>query len=160
MGETWPLELCSNQLAGFQEARMSSSRLIMVVGNDGVAEVEIIGSIDLSLEGEGAGVILPVKEAGMEGWGNFSRHGLEGGEDKGIRGRGSCQLSQKGGVNEFDEKRVQEEGDRGIVVIISSRKEIGMAREGVEGREEATGNMDYFEVKICEVTWRWYRFWG
>ena len=69
---------------------MSSSGVIIVVGNNGVAEVEIIRDIDLSLDSEDAGIILPIREAGSEGRENFPRDRLESCEDNGVRGRGSC----------------------------------------------------------------------
>ena len=149
IGETRPPKLCHNQLVGFQEAGMSSGGVIMVAGNDGVA-VEVIGNIDSTLEGEDASVILPVGEAGLEGWGDLSRHRLEGSEDNGIGDRGSCQLVRERGVDEFDKERVREEGD-GRVVVIICREKVRVAGEGVRGGEEAAWDMDHFEVKICKV---------
>ena len=92
VGETRPPEFSSDQLASFQEARMSGGGMIMVVGDNGLMKVKIIRDINLALKCEDSSVILPVQEVGMEGWGNLSGHGLEGSEDDGIRDRGSRQL--------------------------------------------------------------------
>ena len=45
VGETRPPKFHSDQLAGLQETRVPSSGVIVVVGNNGLAEVEVIRDI-------------------------------------------------------------------------------------------------------------------
>ena len=56
----------------------------------------------------------------------------------------------EGSVDEIDEKGWREEGDVGVVEIVHGEK-IRAAGKGIGPSEEFSGNVDHFEVKVCEV---------
>ena len=85
-GEAGPPEFCCNELASFQVARVASSRMVVTLFKDGMAENVIIGDIDTALVGQDVRINLPVGEAGTEGEREIFIHGLECLEDKGITG--------------------------------------------------------------------------
>ena len=62
-GEARPPKLRGNKLASFENTRMASSGMIMVMSHDGVAQISISGNIDVSLVSQDAGVVVPVGEA-------------------------------------------------------------------------------------------------
>ena len=149
-GKVWATNTQQQPAVSLQEARMSGSRMIVVAGDNRMAKVKIIWDIDPSLEGEDTSIVLPVREVGAEGWGNFTGHGLEGSENDEVRGGGGCQLGLEGSVNEVDEKGAREKGYRGVVIIISGEK-VRAERKSIRGREETTRDMDHFEIKISQV---------
>ena len=61
-GKAWPPKFRGNQLASFENARMSSSGMIMVSSDDRVAESSICGNIDATLVSQDAGIVAPVGE--------------------------------------------------------------------------------------------------
>ena len=48
-GEAWPPKLRGNKLASFENPRMTSSGMVMVVSNNRVAQVSISRDIDTAL---------------------------------------------------------------------------------------------------------------
>ena len=82
--EARPPKFCSDELAGFKEARVSSGLVIVASLEDSTAERVISRDIDVTFVGEDAGFYLPVGEARAEGKRNVFMHGLEGLEDKGV----------------------------------------------------------------------------
>ena len=56
VGKTRPPKLYNNQLVSFQETRMTSSGMIMVVGNNGVMEFKVMRDIDITTVGEDTSV--------------------------------------------------------------------------------------------------------
>ena len=76
-GKTGPPEFGSNELAGFEEARMTGSFMIVAMPKDGKAKGVIIGDINMALVGQNAGFHLPVGKAGAEREWNVLMHGLK-----------------------------------------------------------------------------------
>ena len=58
--KTQPPELSSDELAGFEVARVTSSLVVMTVGKDGAMERVVQGDIDTSLVGEDVVVKPPI----------------------------------------------------------------------------------------------------
>ena len=50
-GKAWPPKLQGNELASFENARVTNSGMIMVTSDNGVAEVGISRNIDMTLVG-------------------------------------------------------------------------------------------------------------
>ena len=72
--EARPPESRGNQLTGFQIARMTSSSVVMALGENGFLKGGIRGHIDTALVGEDSLSVLPVGETGVKGWRNGSIH--------------------------------------------------------------------------------------
>ena len=77
-GKAWPPKFRCNQLASFENARMASSGMIMVLSDNRVAESGICGNIDVTLVSQDASIIVPVGEARMESGGDSTRQSMEG----------------------------------------------------------------------------------
>ena len=128
--EARPPEFGGDQLASFQEAGMTGGLVIMAALEDGTAEGIVRRDIDAAFVCEDTGVDLPVSEAGAEGERNILMHGLECLEDEGVAGRGGFNAVGEGGVDEIDEERRREEGDIGVVGVVSG-EEVRSAGEGI-----------------------------
>lgn len=63
VGKAWLPKFHGDQLVSFQETRMSGGGMIMVLGDNRAVEIKIFRDIDVSLEGEDAGIILLVGES-------------------------------------------------------------------------------------------------
>ena len=81
-GEAQPPKLRGNKLASFENARMTSSGMVMVTSNDRVAQVSISRDIDVALVRQDASVVVPVGKAGTESSGGFTRGSMEGIKDQ------------------------------------------------------------------------------
>ena len=75
--EARPPELSGDQLAGFQEAGMTSGLVIMATLEDGTAEGIVRRDIDTTLVSKDAGFDLPVGEPGTKGKRDVFVHRLE-----------------------------------------------------------------------------------
>ena len=97
-GETRPPKLRGNKLVSFENARMTSSGMVMVSSNNRVAQVSICRDIDPALVSQDANIVVPVGEAGMESSGNYARESMEGVKDQWVRSRGRVKFISEGGV--------------------------------------------------------------
>ena len=70
-------------------------------------------------------------------------HRLESLEDEGVAGGGGFNAVGEGSVNEVDEQGRREEGDVGVVGVISG-EEVRSAGEGIGTSQELARNMDHF----------------
>ena len=129
-GEAGPPEFYGDQLTSFQEAGVTGGFVIVATLEDGTAEGVIRGDIDAAFVCEDTGCDLPVGEAGAEGERNILVHGLECLEDEGVAGRGGFNAVGESSVDEIDEERRREEGDIGVVGVISG-EEVRSAGEGI-----------------------------
>ena len=62
-GEAQPPKLRGNKLASFENTRMTSSGMVMVMSNDRVVQVSLCRDIDVALVSQDASVVVPVREA-------------------------------------------------------------------------------------------------
>ena len=141
--EARPTEFGSDQLASFQEAGVTGGLMIVATLEDGTAEGIVRRDIDAAFVREDTGFDLPVSEAGTEGERNILVHGLESLEDEGIAGRGGFNAVGEGGINKVYKEGRGEEGDVGVVGVVSG-EEVGSAGEGVGASQEFAGNVDHF----------------
>ena len=142
-GQARPPEFSCDQLASFQEARVTGGLMIMAALEDGAAEGIIRGDIDTAFVCEDAGLNLPISKTGTEGKRNVLVHGLEGLEDEGVTRRGRLDAVGEGGVDKVYKEGRREEGDIGVVGVISGEK-VGSTGEGIGTSQEFAGNMDHF----------------
>ena len=149
-GESRPPEFSGDQLASFQEAGMAGGLMIMAAFEDGTAEGVVCRDVDTSLVSKDAGFDLPVSEPRVERKRNVLMHGLEGLEDKGITCGSRFDAMREGGVDEVNEKGRWKKGDVSVVGIIRGEK-IRAAGKGIRPGEEFPGDVDHFEVKVCQV---------
>ena len=149
-GKAWPPKFRGNQLASFENARMSSSGMIMVSSDDRVAESSICGNIDATLVSQDAGIIVPVGEARMEGGRDSARQSMEGIENQWVRGGGSTELIREGGVDEVDEEFIREQGDC-FIVCVRCGDMIWPARQGVRSTEVFAWNVFECEVELRQI---------
>ena len=98
-GQAWPPKFRGNQLASFENARMASSGMIMVSSDDRVAESSICRNIDTTLVSQDAGIIVPVREAGMKSGGDSARQSMEGVKNQWVRSGGRAEFIREEGVN-------------------------------------------------------------
>ena len=148
--ESGPPKFGGDQLACFQEAGVASGVMVVATLEDGTAKRVIRGDIDTAFVSEDTGFDLPVCEPGTEGEGNVFVHGLESLKNEGItRGCGFNAMGE-GGVDQVDKKGQQEEGDVGVVEVIRGEK-IRAVGKGIRSREEFSGDVDHFKVKVSKV---------
>jgi len=76
----------------------------MTLFKDGMADGVVVGDVDLAFVSKDSSFMLPVREAGSEGEGDGSVHGLEGLEYEGVIGRGGLNAVREGGVDDADKK--------------------------------------------------------
>ena len=74
--EARPSKFRGNKLAGFKVTWVASSFMIVAASKDGMSERGIGGNINMSLVGENAFGILPVRETRAECWRDPSIHRL------------------------------------------------------------------------------------
>ena len=79
-----PPEFQGNKLASFENTRMTSRRVVMVAGNDRVAEIGISRNIDTVLKSQDTGIVMPVGEARAKFRRGFTGESMEGIKDKWI----------------------------------------------------------------------------
>ena len=149
-GESGPPELGSNQLTCFQETGVSGRCMIMTACEDGAAKGVVHRDIDTSFVSEDTCFDLPVSESGSKGKRNVLVHRLESLEDEGVTCRSRFNAVGEGGVDEVNEKGGWKEGDISVVGVIR-REKVRAAGEGIWPGQEFSGDMDHFEVKVCEV---------
>ena len=65
-----PPELGGNELVSFEITGMTSSLVVMTVGEDGVTEGTLWGNVDMAFISEDMIIELPVRKAGLEGSGD------------------------------------------------------------------------------------------
>ena len=87
---------------------MSSCFVVVASLKDGMADGVITGDVDSAFVGEDSGFMLPIGEAGAEGEGNGTIHGLEDLENERIVSRGGLNTIREGGVDDADKKRWRE----------------------------------------------------
>ena len=121
-----PPELGGDQLARFQEARVASRFMIMAACENGMAKGVVCGDIDAAFVSKDAHLDLPVSESRTKGEGNVLMHGLEDLKDEGVTCGGGFDAVGESGVNQVDEKGRWEEGDVGVVRVVSG-EEVGTA---------------------------------
>ena len=138
-----PPELGGNQLSGFQEAGVSGGFMIVASCQDGAAEGVIGRDIDAASISKNSGLNLPVGQPGAKWKRNVVVHGLESLKDKGVACRCRFNVVGEGGVNQVNKEGWWQEGDIGIVRVISGEK-IRVAGEGVGTSKEFAGDMDHF----------------
>ena len=97
--ESGPPEFSGDQLASFQEARMSGRFVIMAACEDGAAEGVVRGDVDTTFVSEDTCLDLPVSEAGTEGERDVFVHRLECLENKGVTGRSGFDPMRESGVD-------------------------------------------------------------
>jgi len=68
----------------------------------------IVRDVDSAFVDKDSSFVLPVREAGVEGEGNGTIHGLEGLEYEGVISRGGLDAIGEGGVDNADKKRRRE----------------------------------------------------
>ena len=98
-GKAWPPKLQGNKLASFENARMASSGMIMVMSHDGVAQSSISRNIDTTLVSQDAGIVVPVREVGTESGGDCTRESMEGIENQWVQSGGRAEFVREGGVD-------------------------------------------------------------
>ena len=149
--EAGPPEFSGDELASFQEARVSGGFMVMATLEDGTAEGVVCRDVDTALIGKDASFNLPVCEAGAEGEGNILMHGLEGLENEGISCGGGFNAVGEGSVDEIDKEGRREESDVGVVGIVRG-EEVRAAREGVGASEKFPGTWTIFRSKSARST--------
>ena len=93
--------------------------------------------------------MLPVREAGAEGWGNWAIHELKCLQDERVVSRGRFHLIQKWGVNDADEKGKWKKGDT-FIVEIKGREKVRAIWKGIWASKKSTKNMDHLK-KIGKI---------
>ena len=83
---------------------MSRSFMVVTACEDGVTDGVIVGDVYSAFVSKDTGFMLPVREAGTEGEGNGSVHGLEGLEYKGVIGGGGLDVVGEGSVDDANEE--------------------------------------------------------
>ena len=74
--QTRPPEFGGDQLTGFQLAQVACSFMVMAMNEDGLLERGVRGDVNMTFVSKNPLGVLPVRQIGMEGWGNRSIHGL------------------------------------------------------------------------------------
>ena len=59
-GEAWLPKFGGDQLMSFENARVTRGGMVMVAGDNGMAEVGIGRDIDLSLVSQNTGIVVPI----------------------------------------------------------------------------------------------------
>ena len=59
-GKTWPPKLRCNKLVGLENTGVTCCRMVMVLRDNGTAEVGVSGDIDTILEGQDTSVVFPI----------------------------------------------------------------------------------------------------
>ena len=149
-GKARPPEFRSDELSGFQVARVTGTLVVMATLENSVTEGVVIGDIDATLIGQDAHFDLPIGEARTEGKRDVVIHGLEGLENEGVTCRGRLDTVGEGDVNNIDKEGRGKESNS-IVVIVRVGKEVGMARKGVRASEEFSQDVDHFQVEVSKV---------
>ena len=124
--------------------------MIVASFKDGTVKGVIRWDVDMAFVSEDAGFDLPVGQPGTKRKRDIFVHGLEGLEDEGITCGSRFDAMREGGVNEVNKKGGWKQGDIGVVGIIRGEK-IRAAGKGIRPGEEFPGDVDHFEVKVCEV---------
>jgi len=106
--EARPPKFGGDKLSGFEVSGVSSGFVIVTSFKDGMADGVVIRDIDSSFVSEDSSFMLPVGEAGAEGEGNGTVHGLEGLEYKGVIGGGGLNAIREGGVDDVDKEEWRE----------------------------------------------------
>jgi len=76
----------------------------MAMVEDSMADGVVVGDVDSAFVSKDSGFMLPIGEAGTEGEGNGSVHGLEGLEYKRVIGGGGLDAIREGGVDDADKE--------------------------------------------------------
>ena len=76
-GEVWPPKLRGNKLMSLEYTRVASSGVVMVAGDNRMAEVGISRDIDTSLVGQNPGIVMPIRETGAEFSGDLTWESME-----------------------------------------------------------------------------------
>jgi len=84
---------------------MPSSFMVVASCKDGMVDGVVVWDVDSAFLGKDSGFVLPVGEAGAEGKGNGTVHGLEGLEYEGVIGRGGLNAIREGSINDANKKR-------------------------------------------------------
>ena len=129
---------------------MTGRFVIMAPFQDGASERVVRRDINTAFIRKDAGFNLPVSESGSKGKRNVLVHRLESLEDEGVTCRSRFNAVGEGGVDEVNEKGGWKEGDISVVGVIR-REKVRAAGEGIWPGQEFSGDMDHFEVKVCEV---------
>ena len=84
---------------------MSGSFMVVALCKDGMADGVIVWDVDSAFVGKDSGFLLPVREAGVEGEGDGTVHGLEALEYEGVISRGRLNAIREGGIDDANKKR-------------------------------------------------------
>ena len=86
-GEAQPPKLRGNQLASFENTRVTCSGMVMVASDNGMVKAGIGGDINMALVSQNTSIVVSVREAQAENSRNFTRESMESIKDQWIRGR-------------------------------------------------------------------------
>ena len=76
--------------------------MVMMLGNNRVAQIQVVWDVNVALVGKDTCVKTPVREVGVNGRENLTRECLEGSEDNRIGGGRSSQLRGELDIDEVD----------------------------------------------------------
>ena len=113
--KTRPLEFRGNQLAGFQVAWVTCCFMVVATSENGLSEIGVEGDIDMTFVYEDPFSIMPVRQMGVEGWGNGSLHRLQCLEDERVEGQGELDTVGEGCVDEVNKEGGWKKGDSFIL---------------------------------------------
>ena len=116
-----------------------------MLGNNRVAQIQVVWDVNVALVGKDTCVKTPVREVGVNGRENLTRECLEGSEDNRIGGGRSSQLRGELDIDEVDIERLGEEGDR-VIIQVGGQEEVRTVGESIRGIGEISGNMDHFQL--------------
>ena len=134
----------------FEHSWMAHHRVIMVSSDNRVSQRSIIGNVNVSLISKNAGIVVPVREAGMEVGRDLSWEGVKGIQDQQIGHGGRVELIREGGVDEVDKECVGEES-HGFVVSIRLWDMIWSAGQGIRSAKILAGDVFKGKIKFREV---------
>ena len=149
-GKARPPKLRGNKLASFEDTRVASSGMVMVLSHDGVAQVSIGGYVNSALVSEDASVIVPVGKAGAESGRDCTRESMEGIQDQRVRSRGGAEFVGERDVDEVDKELIREQGDR-LIVHIGRGDMIRSTRQGIGGTEIPARDVFESQVELRQV---------
>ena len=78
---------------------MTDSGMVMVAGDNGMAEVSICRDIDMTLVGQDSCIIVPIREMGAEVSRDLTWERMESIKDERVGGGGRTKFGSEGGVN-------------------------------------------------------------
>ena len=64
-------------MTSVENTRVTHGRMVMVAGDDGMAEVRVSRAINMSLVSQNSGIVMPIREVGVESSWGFPRESMK-----------------------------------------------------------------------------------